>query len=367
MELDFLLGISFKDWISLLYENNFSIDRKYCSRALLLTLLSIRNSYLRRKEEKLYKEIIEKTEVFSPLFIIGHWRSGTTLVHNLMALDKHYAFPNLFQVTHPHSFITLEKTVEAAFASSQSYCRPMDNMLVTYKSPGEDESAVAVLSGRSPIIGWGFTENTDFYNRFHTFTVASPEELERWKSAFIWFLKKLTWRYKLPLVLKSPIHTGRIRLLLELFPNAKFIHIYRNPISVFQSTFNLYQKLVPNMCLQKIDQNKWIDDIIQNYKVMYESYFLEKMLIPDGHLIEVRYEDFVSGMPKYMQHIYECLNIGDFSMVQRDIEDYVKLQKEYKKNEFPGLPGNLHQRILSEWSLSFDEWGYSNNAIFKQN
>jgi hypothetical protein len=38
------------------------------------------------------------------------------------------------------------------------------------------------------------------------------------------------------LVLKSPPHTARVRLLREIFPGAKFVHISRDPYEIYQST-----------------------------------------------------------------------------------------------------------------------------------
>ena len=36
---------------------------------------------------------VANTEVPDPVFILGHWRSGTTLFHNLLALDEQFAYP----------------------------------------------------------------------------------------------------------------------------------------------------------------------------------------------------------------------------------------------------------------------------------
>ena len=35
-----------------------------------------------------------------------------------------------------------------------------------------------------------------------------------------------------PLLIKSPVHTARLRIWLKLFPNAKFVYIHRHPIEV---------------------------------------------------------------------------------------------------------------------------------------
>ncbi|MDP4175781.1 MAG: sulfotransferase [Bacteroidota bacterium] len=354
----FLVGMSSSQWMKLLLENKFAIDPKYIPRALFLTMLSLRNSILKKKENKLYASEIEKTTVKDPVFILGHWRSGTTLIHNLMALDESFAYPNLFQVTHPHCFIMREKMVETAMASAQPQKRPMDNLKVTFNSPGEDESAIAVMCTRSPIIAKGFYRNKDLYESFCTFEKAKKKDKEKWEESFLWFLKKLTWRYNKPLILKSPLHTGRIALMLSLFPNAKFVHIHRNPFVVYQSTFNLYKTLFPGLCFQETESSDWTSDIIRNYKTMYEAYFSQRSMIPYGNLVDICFEEVEKNTLGQMKYIYEKLNLGDFERVRPAMENYTKSQKEYKKNKYAKLPENIFKEIAKQWHRSFVEWGY---------
>src|SRR5437667_340199 len=117
--------------------------------------------------------------------------------------------------------------------------RPQDNVPISVQEPQEDEFAFAALTGRNPTIGWAFPRRAEFYNRYLTLRELPESEVAQWKSALKLFLQKLSCKYKRPLVLKSPGHTCRIRLLLELFPNARFVHIHRNPYDVFQSTQHL--------------------------------------------------------------------------------------------------------------------------------
>ena len=73
------------------------------------------------------------------------------------------------------------------------------------------------------------------YDRYLTFRGVPEREVDEWKQALVLFLKKLTWKYRKPLLLKSPPHTCRIKLLLGLFPEARFVHIHRDPFAVYQS------------------------------------------------------------------------------------------------------------------------------------
>src|SRR5207245_5469736 len=80
-----------------------------------------------------------------------------------------------------------------------------------------------------------FPQRYEHYTRYLTFAGVPAAELEEWKRTMVWFLKKLTLRYRRPIVLKSPPHTARIRLLLELFPEARFVNIHRDHGAVFLS------------------------------------------------------------------------------------------------------------------------------------
>src|SRR6185436_8984100 len=114
--------------------------------------------------------------------------------------------------------------------------RPMDNVEWTMKSPQEDEFALCILCGKSPCTAWIFPKQREHYDRYLTFRGVSDEEIKQWQDTLMWFLKKLTWKVQRPLILKSPPHTCRIKLLLQIFPDARFVHIHRDPYTVFSSS-----------------------------------------------------------------------------------------------------------------------------------
>lgn len=357
--MNFMLGITFNDWIKLLAENNFAVKPKYWNNVLKLTVISLLNSRFRKKELELYKDEIIKSEIKDPIFILGHWRSGTTLLHKLFSLDDQFAYPNLFQVSKPHSFLSREKVFIEAVKNEKAEKRPMDNMLVTHNDPGEDESAISMMSQKSPLVSWGFTKAYNKYSGFHTFCESKKTDYEKWEESFLFFLKKLTFRYNKPLVLKSPIHTGRIKILLNLFPNAKFIHVHRNPYIVFQSTMRLYKKMFPTTALQDFKENELEDQVIKNYKMMYDAYFNEKTLIPKENFYDLGFEEFEGNISNEFSKIYTELNISNYKNVESNVLEYLKSISNYKKNNHPDLDESLKSRIFNEWNKSFSEWGYA--------
>lgn len=151
--------------------------------------------------------------------------------------------------------------------------RPQDNMTQGSGSPAEDEFAHCVSTFLSPYMGWVFPRSSVDYDQYLTFRGVPDDELHRWKTAFVGFLKKLTLVSDRPLLLKSPPHTARVRLLLEMFPDARFVHIRRHPYRVFQSTMHLWMTGPPYYQLQLSGEPIAIERIIATYQTMYDAFF----------------------------------------------------------------------------------------------
>ena len=365
--MDALLGISVRAWLQLLKENRFAVDRQYFWRAALVTQMSLLTSIFRRKEENAVGKLVNGVEIKPPLFILGHWRSGTTLLHELIVRDDQFAYPNLFQVSHPHTFIYREKAVEKALANAKAEKRHMDNIQLTYNNPGEDEAALCVASLRSPLIAWSFPRREEFYDRYLTFEEASDEEREQWRKAIVTFFKKLTWRYGKPLALKSPTHTGKIRTLLKMFPGAKFVHIHRNPYKVFQSTVGLFNEAAPHSRLQHPNGILMKSGILRRYQMMYNSFFRDRELIPKGQYCEVCFEELVKDKVGLVGRIYEQLNIPGFDKFKPKLQTYVDSIANYEKNAHEPLSEEQKLEVAQQWKMGFDEWGYNVGKIIKEN
>lgn len=351
-------GFLLRDWLQLLRDNRFAVSPLYFLRAVSATASILANSTLAQFERMRYGAEVEKATVKAPLFILGHWRSGTTFLHKLFSLDERFAFPNLYQVSLPHIFLSTEAAATRLTRFQLPRTRPFDNVRQTWEMPYEDEIATAMLTLRSPYLCGLFPQRTEFYDRYLTFRDVSPQEIDEWRTGFLLFLKKLTCKYQRPLVLKSPPHTCRIRLLLELFPDAKFVHIHRNPHKVFQSTMHLIDRGFPLIRFQRSDQVDWEARTLRVYREMYERFFAERSLIPDGHFHEVCFEEMERDAIGQMRIIYKALDLPDFTHVETSLQEYMSSTAGYKKNEFPEFTADLRERIAVEWQQCFDEWRY---------
>jgi hypothetical protein len=350
-------GMAADEWIRMLRKHGFAVDAPYLPRAALMTLTSALTSLLRAYENKKYGSEIANIEVKRPLFILGHWRSGTTHLHNLLAQDERFAYPNVWQVLNPHTFLSTER-YSAIMKLAAPKTRLIDNVAFSPDVPLEDEFATCGTLC-SPGVGWIFPRWAGYYDRYLTFRGVPEDEVDLWKASLMLLYKKLTWRFGRPLVLKSPPHTGRIALLLEMFPDARFVHIHRDPFAVFQSARRWIPVMERASCLQDPSSPEDIDiRIIRRYKALYDAFFEERDLIPDGQFHEISFEDLERDPVVQIRGLYEHLGIPGFEAFRPSLENYVSANSGYRKNEYQTLPTSLRYEISQAWRRSFDEWNY---------
>jgi len=354
-----LAGITLGDWLALLWQQRFAVAPSCLPRAFAITLQSIKNSIFRRLEERRFGSRLRDVAVQPPLFVLGHWRNGTTHLHNLLCLDRRFAFPNTYQVSFPHTFLSTEAKSARRLDFFLTGRRPMDDVALYMGSPQEDEFALCASTLLSPCLSWVFPRQRERFEKYLTLRRASGSEVARWKAALDHFLRKLTLKHGRPLVLKSPPHTCRIRLLLGMFPGARFVHIRRHPYDVFQSTLWTLRANSGWHRLQRANEDDLNSWVIRQYREMYEVYFEERGSILAGRLHELAFEDLERDPLGEIRRLYEVLNLPELEGVAPDVEKYVESLRGYKKNVFPELPRELKERIAREWKTCFEAWGYA--------
>lgn len=350
-------GVTFGDWLAILFRARFAVDVRYWPRAAFITANSCLNSGYRFLEWWRYSAAIGETTVAPPLFVLGYWRSGTTHLHNLLAVDDRFAFPNTYQVLFPHTFLSTETKGSAALARFMPTQRIMDNVKAGPLEPQEDEF-VLVPSGLSCMLESAiFPRNGAAFHRYLCLTDLSPRERERWKQTLLRFLQKLTFKYQRPLILKSPAHMARLGVLLEMFPDAKFVFIHRDPFAVYQSNLHTWQRVLEWWALQTHQVTG--DEILRDYAEVHAAYFAQRPRLPQNQLCEISYSDLARDPVGQLDRIYQTLELPDFEYARPKLTEYVAGLSGYERNSFAPLSSQDRERIASAWPRSFDEWGYS--------
>ena len=220
----------------------------------------------------------------------------------------------------------------------------MDNMKAGWDRPQEDEFGLCMMGQPSPYLMVAFPNRPPIDQDAFSFKGWSRRKIEAWKRAFLGYLKALTFKDPRRLVLKSPTHSCRIRTLLELFPDARFIHIVRNPYAVYPSTVNLWRILAETHGLQTPTGQGVEEYVYRTFTMLYDKLEEDRRLVPPEHFHELKYEDLVREPMAELRKIYEQLNLGDFDAVAPQMEAHIGSQKDYKTNRHE-LEGELRSEI----------------------
>jgi hypothetical protein len=160
------------------------------------------------------------------------------------------------------------------------------------------------------------------------------------------------------LVLKNPVNTARIRMLLELFPDAKFIHIHRSPYEVFASTRNLNRSITSFTTLQSLDMQQSEETVFELYEGMMRRFFADRALIPAANFADVAFADLERDPLGEIRRLYTALSLPGYAGAESALQRYIADQASYRKNGFT-LPEGDRVRIADRWRFAFTELGYA--------
>lgn len=332
----------------------------YVPRWLSIFAISLVNSAENLAETLIYSRKVRNTRIeVPPLFILGHWRSGTTMLHNLMVLDPEVTYPNLYHCLYPGHFLLTESIVAPLTEKLLPETRPMDNIKVSWSEPQEEDIALALDCLISPYMLVAHYDQREKYERFFDTRDMTPRELDIWKRSFLTFMKKLAFRKNTRIVTKNPGHTLKIPTLLEMFPDARFIYIRRDPYAVFKSTVHLRHTMVAENTLGPVSMDCSEDDALHFYDKTIRTYEETKGLIPAGRLHELKFEDLEVDPMGQMKKIYDSLQLSGWERVEPKLTELLPSLKSYKKNAFR-MDRSTMEKVYNKVKWVFDLYGYSN-------
>jgi len=307
---------------------------------------------------KYNKKINRQNLQHPPIFIIGHWRSGTTYLHELLSRDPQFCTTCLWDTLLPEGGVLLQplKRFLGWFLPSE---RPMDAIRVDIDGPYEDEAGLAVLLPWSFFHCLHFPRNAEEqYSQSIHFQGLSSEQKNQWKEAYMTFIKMVVFSNKGKQFLsKNPPNTARISTLLEMFPDARFIHIYRSPYLVYLSTQKMRLRVLDKLALQEASEETIETQVIQNYIRLMNSFFEQQPLIPTDHFVEVRYEELTRDPIGQITRIYETLKLPDLDNALPEMKKYLSEQKEYKTNVY-AMDEKIVDHVDRHWKFTLDRWRY---------
>jgi len=355
-------GMSGTAMARLLARNRFAVSPSRIGMTMILVPVSWVNSSLWLVQSLVHGRRIARTRLADdPIFVLGHWRSGTTLLHELLAADPRHTYPNTYACFCPNHFVLTGRLLPWCLKLLLPPMRPMDNMPVTWQHPQEDEWAMCNMGMPSPYLSLAFANRPPQFPEYLDLRGVPPRDLERWKAQLLWFLKCVSVREPKRIVLKSPQHTCRIRVLAEMFPNARFVHIVRHPYALYPSTLKTWRRMSKYHGLQVPRFEGLEESIFSTFERMYRVFEEDIRQLDRSRLCEIRYEDLVPDLVGRMRGIYEQLGLGDFEPARPAIEQYAARTAGYKPGRYE-LDEETRREIDRRWGGYMRKYGYASQG-----
>ncbi len=330
-----LAGTTAGNFFKLLAKNGFSPHPAYLGRILFLSQNGLWAAAFKKRERKKFGKVVREYKMpADPVFIIGHWRTGTTFLHQLMNLDENFIAPSVLQVSVPDSFLVSEKYYAPVMSKVVSPKRPMDNVKLGVYEPQEDEYALFKLTLDSPLEKLIFPDSDDYFLNGYTDFYPAPENAEKWKSELHTFCRKLSFTNGKRVLLKNPFHSMRIPLLREMYPGARFIHIHRHPYKVVPSTINMWNIVGRQNRLKNKGKAPSVTDVAEMMNKMLNKIRTDfNDLEPDAKY-EVRFEEFEKDPLQGLRDIYQHFQFEYSDVLEKNLAGFLDEVKEYRKNKF---------------------------------
>lgn len=365
-------GMTAGTWFRFLARHGFRVSPGSAPRALGMSILSLVSSVPAFVQRRRHGAEIAAEPLPMPVFIVGHWRSGTTFLHELLATDRRFIAPTSLECFATDHFLRWGRALRRLDFMMPKR-RPMDDMALGWDHPQEDEFALMAMGQRSPYEVMAFpNDRASVVEHLHVDEWPAIGR-DAWAAALLTFMKRVAvgrrWaaapNTPAPLwfLLKSPTHTARIGFLRRTFPGARFIHISRDPNRLYTSSERLWRETIRSQGLQRpqLDggDNPLSSFILNSLPELYRNFDRDVADMPDGTLATVRYEDLVRDPEREVTRIRVELGLGE--------PDHPALRQHlagvggYRTNPHAIDPQRAAE-IRARWAWYFERFGYDGPA-----
>ena len=328
-----------------------------------------------------FKDVPEyaQTPVRSPIFVTGLPRTGTTFLHRLLAVDKQFRAPLLWELLActPNINKPRTKETEAEYEEDLLKRKQFVKKLIEFrKSVGDNtlshihtfdydlpEECLVALTDEIPIqlsLLYGvYVSSEEFLNLDQT-------------KAYQWYRQQLQMiSYQIgetknprKYMLKCPAHLSAIKPIATAFPDAKIIWTHRHPISAVTSLCSLIKSVhgVFYTNTRSADNKMTISDLVGSAIKKMSGVLLNRAPedIKETGLdhTDVIYDDLIKNPKAVIQQIYKKFNWKYTNEYDTDLDSFLaedKLKRERIKKENQTKGAALHTYRPEDYGLTKEE------------
>ena len=312
----------------------------------------------RLAEIHIYQKKIAAHEIKqSPVFILGHWRSGTSYLQNILRLDPGISTSTIFRSIFSDNYYLTELWLKRAlnFICSTFKIRYfIQRTTMNLDHPAEMDLALCAMCSKHSY-SWGHLFPKSFAKRVKNQILFQDDRpANAWIEEYDHMIRKLSYRSKGRRVLvKSPGDTARITHLIRKYPDAKFIFMYRDPVSVYHSSEYLWESIQQQLSVQEMQNTEIQDLILRTYELLLSSYLQQRNEIPQEQLIEVHHKNLQQDPLGEIRKIYSKLELG--TPPEKELAHFLIANKPYKHAKY-STSDELKAKLAAQWSFAFEAW-----------
>lgn len=295
----------------------------------------------------------------APIFILGHWRSGTTHLFNLLSGAPGLTYAAPVPTGLPWDFLLLGRLVEPLLERAIPSERGIDPMAVTPTAPQEDEIALAAMTAPSYYHGVYFPRRfREEMARGLFFDGCDEAAVARWQRHLRLFTEKVSMRAGGRRVLiKNPAHTPKIPQIRAIWPEAKFVHIVRDPHHVYQSTQRMFRDLLDMLALQPYDAGTVEATILETYPRMMDKLLADSRDLPAEQFVELRFEDLEADPLGQVTLAADRLGLDDKHGLLNAAREHLDGVADYRSRTRQ-VPPEVARTVARHWGRQLTAWNY---------
>lgn len=295
----------------------------------------------------------------APLFVIGHWRTGTTPLHELLASAPQLGHIPPAAAGLPDELLTLGTWLRPWLDRALPADRHVDRVAVRTASPQEDEIPLANMQRLSIFHALYFPRKFRQHAERGVFLGGcSRRQLRRWRRMHVALVSKVVAHQGCArLVIKNPVYTGRIALLHAIWPRAQFVHIRRNPYDVYPSTVHYFERMLQELSWQGPAHVDVPAFVLETFRRLMTSYHTQARDLAPEQLVDVRYEDLERAPLDVLSQIYGQLRLPGWRRARFRAARHLEAVRGYRKNRYT-LSASDVERIRAAWGPFIRRGGY---------
>jgi hypothetical protein len=305
---------------------------------------------LRMVEDRKRMPGIAETPIRAPLFIVGLPRTGSTLLHHLLALDPASRVPQAWEVMYPSPPPERARyETDPRITRAERQLRWLDRMVPDFK-------AIHPVGARLALECIAITAGSFESWRFNTmYRVPAYQEWLGHRDAteayrfHRRFLQHLGWRAPGERwVLKAPSHVHALETLFETYPDALVVQTHRDPVRVLASVASLTAALRAGFS-DRVDKAEIGRDVFHYWAHGIESAIQSRLggRIPAERFLDVHYPDLVADPLGTVRRVYERFGLPLSEEAERRIRGHLAEQAQERNGQ--------HEYSLEEFALDPEE------------